>query len=51
MKWRVIERLWAFVRGTEKPWLLPILLLLIIAVLVIVAASVSPVPLFLYPII
>ncbi len=51
MRLRVIERLWALVRGAEQPWLLPIILLLVIAGLVIVAATVSPVPLFLYPII
>ncbi|MBP9669319.1 MAG: hypothetical protein KBE09_03450 [Candidatus Pacebacteria bacterium] len=51
MRFRVISRLWALIRGTDQPWLLPIILLLVIAGLVIVAAAVSPVPLFLYPII
>ena len=36
---------------SKKIWLLPIVLLLIIIALLIVAAQVSPLPVFIYPII
>jgi len=36
---------------SKKIWLIPIFLLLIIVALVVVGAQISPVPIFLYPII
>jgi len=46
-----LKEIIAYFRKTKKWWLIPAALLIIIAGLLILIASVSPVPLFLYPLI
>lgn len=44
-----IKQLFNLIKKTDKIYLLPIILILIILALIIVTASVSPVPIFIYP--
>jgi len=46
-----IKQLLYLAAKTDKIWLIPILLLLVIIALLIITAQISPVPIFLYPII
>ncbi|MBI2033456.1 MAG: hypothetical protein HYT10_03290 [Candidatus Levybacteria bacterium] len=46
-----IKQLLTLARKTDKLWLLPILLLLITLALIIISSSISPLPLFLYPLV
>lgn len=46
-----IKQLFTLVRKTDKIYLIPILLLFIIIALLVINASISPVPVFMYPLI
>lgn len=46
-----IKQLLKLAIKTDKIWLIPIFLLLVIIALLIISAQISPVPIFLYPII
>ncbi len=46
-----IKQLLHLSRRSNKVWILPIILLLIIIALIVISAQISPVPVFLYPLI
>lgn len=46
-----LKQLLILATKSNKIWLIPIILMLIIAALLIISAQVSPIPIFLYPII
>jgi len=45
------KALWRLLKRTDKIWLIPALLFLVIIALLVIAAQISPVPIFLYPIV
>lgn len=45
-----VKQLSILLSKSDKLWLIPVILLLIIMALLIMSAQISPVPLFLYPI-
>lgn len=45
-----IKQLMKLVTKTDKIWIIPIVLLLVIIALLVIASQISPVPVFLYPI-
>jgi hypothetical protein len=47
---KVIKQLLTLIKKSNKLWIVPVILLLIIVALLVIAAQVSPVPLFIYPI-
>ncbi len=47
----VIKQLFILISKSKKFWLIPIIIALIIISVVIIAAQLSPVPVFLYPLI
>lgn len=47
----VARQLWILIKKTDKLWLIPLLLVLVILGLLIVGAQISPVPVFIYPLI
>lgn len=46
-----IKQLFILLFKSKKIWLIPIILTLVIVVLLVIAAQISPVPVFLYPLI
>lgn len=46
-----IKQLVILISSSKKIWLIPIFLFLIIIALLIISAQISPVPIFLYPIV
>jgi hypothetical protein len=46
-----IKQLLFLIKKTDKIYIIPIVLFLIIIVLLVISAQISPVPVFLYPII
>ncbi|MBI4134058.1 MAG: hypothetical protein HY475_01395 [Candidatus Terrybacteria bacterium] len=44
-----VRQLLFLARKTDKIWLIPVILLLIIVALLVVGAQISPLPVFLYP--
>lgn len=46
-----IKQLFILIKKTDKIWIIPIVLLLVIVALIVIGANISPVPLFLYPIV
>ncbi len=47
----VLKQLFTLLGKTDKVYLIPIILLLIIVALLVISSSVSPVPIFIYPLI
>lgn len=45
-----IKQLLVLFSKSNKIWIIPIILLLIIVALIVISAQISPVPVFLYPI-
>lgn len=48
---RSVRQLLILAKKTDKLWLVPLLLLLVIIALIIIGAQISPVPVFIYPLI
>ena len=48
---RSLKQLFILLTKSNKIWVIPVILLLIIIALLIISAQISPVPIFLYPII
>lgn len=46
-----IKQLFILTTKTNKIWIIPIILLLVIIALLVISAQVSPLPVFIYPII
>lgn len=46
-----LKDVWAYLLKNKKWWLLPLLLILFLLGLLIISASISPLPIFLYPVI
>lgn len=46
-----LKDIWAYLSKTKKWWLLPLIAILFLMGLLIIAGSVSPVPIFIYPLI
>lgn len=46
-----ISQLWRLARESDKIWILPVILGLIILALLVIGAQVSPLPIFIYPLI
>lgn len=46
-----VKNLLQLMNASRKVWLIPVVLFLIIIALIVVAAQISPVPVFLYPLI
>jgi len=46
-----IKQLLVLVAKSDKIWLIPVILTLVIVALLIISAQISPVPIFIYPLI
>lgn len=47
----LLKDVWAYLSKTKKWWLLPLISMLFLLGLLIIVGSVSPVPIFVYPLI
>lgn len=45
-----LKQIFKLISKSKKIWIIPVLLFLVIIVLLVISAQISPVPIFLYPI-
>jgi len=46
-----LKDVWTYLKKTKKWWLLPLLAMLFLVGLLIIVGSISPVPIFVYPLV